>query len=240
MGDLDRADESLIPDLSFIDECPKTARNQFYIPTAANYQLATDNIMDLTHADHIHPLTLGGVFEGSTGRVFKRDGRIVMEWVNSGIAAPGIFQPKVPSPATCDYWIEVAWEAPAVMVLATAVVHQGQPRLATDVIQALHSMTPETSTTTHYWACSTRRVRLDDQAFTDALREAVGHAFTGEDKPMLEAQQRRMGDADLWSLNPLILPGDAGGVQVRRELARRIAAEAGASRPLQEQEPIPA
>jgi phenylpropionate dioxygenase-like ring-hydroxylating dioxygenase large terminal subunit len=54
---------------------------------------------------------------------------------------------------------------------------------------------------------------------------AVRHAFMNEDKPMLEAQQRHMGGADFWSLRPVLLPGDAAAIRVRRELAKLIETE---------------
>jgi vanillate O-demethylase monooxygenase subunit len=60
MGDPDLADPDLVPDLSFIDAVPPETHVKGLIPTAANYLLVADNIMDLTHADSLHPSTLGG------------------------------------------------------------------------------------------------------------------------------------------------------------------------------------
>ena len=42
---------------------------------------------------------------------------------------------------------------------------------------------------------------------------------------MLEAQQRAMGDAEFWSLKPVLLSGDAPAVRARRVLDKLIAAE---------------
>ena len=42
---------------------------------------------------------------------------------------------------------------------------------------------------------------------------------------MLEAQQRRIGDAEFWSLKPVLLAGDAGSVRVRRKLQQLVAEE---------------
>ena len=56
------------------------------------------------------------------------------------------------------------------------------------------------------------------------------HAFLDEDKPMLERIQRTMGGADLMSLKPVMLPGDAGAIRVRRLLDKLIADESGAAR----------
>jgi len=45
---------------------------------------------------------------------------------------------------------------------------------------------------------------------------------------MLEAQQRRIGTAEFWSLKPVLLAGDAGAVRVRRKLQALVAKEQGA------------
>ena len=233
MGDPERADPASIPDLSFIDETPETARIPLYMPTRAGYQLLTDNIMDLSHADFLHATSLGGVITDATARVFERDGALVADWTNPGCQAPGMFQARYPSPQPIDYWIEVAWRAPAVMVLGTTVVPQGQPPRWSDHIYALHNMTPETATTTHYFMCATRREQTEDAGFSAMLKGALEHAFLQEDKPMVEAQQAMMGDTDFTSLGPMLLRIDAASVRVRRELERRIAAERNA-------EPMPA
>ena len=58
------------------------------------------------------------------------------------------------------------------------------------------------------------------------MREILEQAFAGEDKPMLEKQQMRIGDADFLSLNPVMMNVDTAAVQARRALQRMIAAEA--------------
>ena len=196
-----------------------------YMPTAANYRLLTDNIMDLSHADYLHPTTLGGMMVDSKARSFERDDRIVAEWLAQNCDAPPAFQPLVPPPAKADIWIEVAWSAPAVMVLGTAAKPAGVRRTPADEAYTLHSMTPETSTKSHYFVCSTRRFLTHDPDFSAKLLVALKQAFEGEDKPMLEKQQQRMGTDDLWSLRPLLLSIDAAAVRVRRRLDQLIAVE---------------
>ena len=46
------------------------------------------------------------------------------------------------------------------------------------------------------------------------LMPGIGHL------PMLEAQQRVMGDAEFWDLKPILLPGDAAAVRSRRALGK--------------------
>jgi vanillate O-demethylase monooxygenase subunit len=53
--------------------------------------------------------------------------------------------------------------------------------------------------------------------------------FEHEDKPMIEAVARRMGGAELWSLKPVLLSGDAAAVRARRMLQALISKEAADS-----------
>jgi len=225
MGNADEADPGLIPDLGFIDQTPETARIRFHIPTLANYRLVTDNLMDLSHADYLHPTSLGGVMTGAQARTQLRDGTVISEWIKADCLAPARFHARVPPPQRADAWTEATWRAPAVMVIATALVPAGAGRGDEDVVRALHSMTPETATTTHYFVCGTRGDRLDDADYSERLRGMLEHAFVHEDKPMLEAQQSRLGASAFETRRPVLLAVDAGAMQVRRQLDRRIADE---------------
>ncbi|MGZ8348914.1 MAG: aromatic ring-hydroxylating dioxygenase subunit alpha, partial [Allosphingosinicella sp.] len=224
MGDPAQADPSKIADLSFIDETPETARIRFYMPTAANYQLLVDNIMDLSHADYLHPTTLGGIMTGSSATSREHGDRVVAEWLSQGCEPPPAFRPMVPS-GLADIWTEVVWSPPALMVLGTAAKPAGVPRTRDDEAYTLHNMVPETETTTHYFVCSTRRFLLDDAGFSAMLHQALVRAFTEEDKPMLEKQQAQMGTTDLWALGPILLKVDAAAVRVRRKLDKLIELE---------------
>uniref|UniRef100_B0T3Q9 Vanillate monooxygenase n=1 Tax=Caulobacter sp. (strain K31) TaxID=366602 RepID=B0T3Q9_CAUSK len=231
MGDTRKADPALIPDLSFIDETPETARICFYIPTAANYRLVVDNLMDLSHADYLHPTSLGGVMTGAEASTELAADGVVNTWINRNCLAPARFHARVPPPQRADAWTEATWRAPAIMVIGTALAPAGEPRRREDEIWALHSMTPETASTTHYFVCGTRGERLDDVEYSERLRGMLANAFINEDKPMLEAQQARMGGASLSSLRPVLLAVDAGAMQARAQLDRMIALEQDPSAP---------
>lgn len=222
MGDPEKADPATIPNLSFIDETPATARIFAFMPTAANYRLLTDNIMDLSHVDYLHPTTLGGTMLQAKATSREDDGRIVAEWLTVNCDAPEAYQPLVRSPEKADIWTQVTWSAPAVMILATSAVPTGKVRGPMDEFQTVHSITPETSTQSHYFVCSTRPIMTDSVEFTEMLRAALRTAFEDEDKPMLEKQQARMGTDDLWSLKPILLPIDAAAVRTRRKLDQLI------------------
>jgi phenylpropionate dioxygenase-like ring-hydroxylating dioxygenase large terminal subunit len=214
-----------IPDLSFIDATPQSARITSHMSVAAHYQLLTDNIMDLSHADYLHPATLGGMMTGAKTSVTAQGEQIKVVWNSLNCDAPPAFHAMVPPPGKADIWTQVVWSAPAVMVLATAAMPAGVPRSDADEAYTLHNMSPETDTTSHYFMCSTRRFLMDNQEFSTMLRAALTQAFEQEDKPMLEKQQQRMDTADFWSLEPVLLGIDTAAVLVRRALDRLIANE---------------
>jgi vanillate O-demethylase monooxygenase subunit len=228
LGEADLADASLVPDLSYIDETPPLARITGYMPTAANYQLLADNILDLSHADFLHPDTLGGI-NTTAKSTHRQDGeRVIVDWLAEDCVPPPAFRATLHGAERADIWTEVVWQAPAVMTLGVAAMVAGTPRRAEDEGYTLHNMVPETATTTHYFYCATRRFRIDDEGFTAFLEVALAQAFTQEDKPMLEKQQQRIGEAEFWDLQPVLLRIDGASTRARRLLEARIAAEAPA------------
>lgn len=225
MGDPEREDPGLIPDLSFIDETPPAARIYAYMPTTANYQIIVDNILDLSHLDYVHPETLGGMMTGAACDVQSGGDEILVEWRAHDAETPIGFKAMVPE-GKCDVRIKVTWQAPGLIVLDNAVTATGKEPDHDDHRLTLHNMTPESQTKTHYFMCTTRRFAVDDAGVTEQLRTALMRAFVEEDKPMLEKQQARMGNAEFWSLKPILLKIDSGAVRVRRKLDALITAEA--------------
>ena len=93
----------------------------------------------------------------------------------------------------------------------------------------IHAATPEAHQRTHQWFFGVNNQL--DQPEEERRRSTayVREIFVREDAPMLEAQQRRIAEADFWSLRPVLLPGDAGAVRARRKLAALIDAERSAA-----------
>ena len=225
-GAAESADPDLVPDLSIIDRVHENGKFRGYLPTAANYQLCTDNILDLSHTDYLHPETLGGggLTQAKPSVVTQGD-CLTIRWENLGEPAPPAFDRELSvQGGLSDTMTEVVWHAPAVMELSVTVESctPGGGRIST---KTMHIMTPETELKTHYFVLSTRDFHAEDAAINAAISAFVNNIFATEDKPMLEAQQARMGTPDLWATNPVILPIDTGAVQVRRIMERLIAAE---------------
>lgn len=230
LGEAAVADEELIPDFSFLDRADQRTRAAGYLPTNANYQLLTDNILDLSHADFLHPLldSAGGVRHDAPQLEELSDGSIKVCWT-WGPAPPLPFLAHLfPNTQGVYSRLLVRWYAPATMHLqiATALTANGLDEGVTG--DAMHIMTPETVDRTHYFYGGVRNYDVANSTYTAAFIDGIGNAFANEDKPMIEAVQRNMnGETDIFALRPLGLIGDAGGVRVREKLRRLIAAEAG-------------
>jgi len=229
-GDPAAADESLIPDFSHVTSAPDDATVRGHMPTACDYQLLVDNILDLTHADYLHAGLLGS---GALSRVRPQvadlgERGVRIAWLSGGDLAPHAFDMHLREHGRpTDQWTEVTWTAPGSMLLNVGATLQGEPRGQGVDTMNLHLATPQTATSCHYWFWTTRNFAIDPHANAE-IRGFVEHAFAQQDKPMLEAQQRRLGEAEFWSLNPVLLAGDAGAVRVRRKLQQLVAKEQGA------------
>jgi vanillate O-demethylase monooxygenase subunit len=221
------ADPALIPDLSDVTSAPEHASIRGYLPTACDYRLLADNILDLTHVDYLHPTSLGNGSVSRARAVVTELGprSLRVAWWVSGERAPPSFDPHLREPGRpADQWTEATWTAPCLMRLDVGATLQGEPRDQGVRVAALHLATPEVPGRTHYWYWSARSFAISEAANAH-IKPVIERAFIHEDKPMLEAQQRRLGGAEFWSLKPVLLPGDAGAVRARRKLDALIAAE---------------
>jgi phenylpropionate dioxygenase-like ring-hydroxylating dioxygenase large terminal subunit len=224
MGEPQKADAALIPNYSFLTDSPQTAVVTMYIPTACHYELLVDNIMDLTHALYLHSGSLGSeAITRSPAKVWEEGGGLQCNWWCTNAVAPPAFDQHLPRPGElADHWLEVRWDAPALLCLRAGATLMGQPREEGVDSLNCHLMTPETETTTHYFYGGVRTFNQHDGLFNERLRGFLEYAFAREDKPMIEAQQKSMGSSEFWTLKPVLLSIDTGPVRVRRVLEKLI------------------
>ena len=229
MGNPQRADPALIPDYSFVGR-PGWVTVKGTIYGQGNYELYTDNILDLGHAEFIHKNTVGApCFTYGKREMFQR-GQVV----HSNFHAPNDFLSPVLSMIfdrpgkRVDAQVEVQWSAPASMLLIHQFNDVGEPRQEEQGLGTYHVFTPETEATTYYFWVVSRKYRAEDAQLTRAILEGFRGTFEQEDKPMIAAQSAMMNGAEFWSLKPVLLEGDAAGVRARRILAKMIADEQAA------------
>jgi len=233
MGDAALADERLIPEFQFMDPAHWAVGTGSMV-VEAPYDLEIDNILDLSHIEFMHPL-LGSAQVRNAEIACTQEGDKV--WSKRFVRGETDVSPLVRKSfdipeGPMDRWMNVRWEAPANMAMWAGGVVSGQPMTQGIESAAAHCFTPENERSTHYFFAIAFPRALGPHA--EALAQEAALASRGpfefEDKPMLEAVARRMKGADLWSLNPVLLPGDAAAIRARRILAKKIAEEAAVAK----------
>ena len=217
-GDPDRADPALIPDFAFVD---REGMHRSRLVIRGNYELLTDNLMDLTHAEFLHVKSFGvngSIFSWRQSVLADEGGAISNNWDMEDVAAPMWAAAMLREGQGVDQWLHMRWHAPASMALTVGLARAGTERKDMVVPQMVnpHIVTPETRSSSHYF--------YDHEATPEA--EALARqVFVEEDAPMVEAAQEALGDRDFWDARPAILQSDAGAIRARRRLMQMRGAE---------------
>lgn len=225
-------DFSLLPDYSPLDEGPESGIAWTYMNLPVNYELIIDNVMDLSHIDHVHGeiITTRGKLSPIVPEVVETDHSVSARWEWSQQPAMMIFAPFLPNPdEEARQYFDITWRAPANIQLTVAATQEASG-FANAVDQYdLHTCTPADEFETHYFF-ATRRNHDEDNAEYNALKIAGMHAaFEDEDGPLVQAVQREMGTAEFFSLDPVLMSNDVAPVKVRRLLGRMIREEQAAT-----------
>jgi vanillate O-demethylase monooxygenase subunit len=227
LGDPKAASPAIVPDLSFIDSQPVHAFSKGYTHAGADHRLLEDNILDLSHSDYLHPATLGGgSFTRARATVEERGDSVFVRWEAKNEHAIPIWQSELPDPdMPVDMVTEVSWHPGGVMTLSTWTAPAAIQSDLEIITRNAHLVTPETPRSSHYFYCNSRNYRVDDEDYNSAISAGLDYAFRHEDKPMLEAQQLRVGDADLLDCSPALMRIDNASTRARRIYRRLVDAE---------------
>lgn len=228
LGDRALADPAQLPEFPVLDP-EKYAAGHGYLKAKAHYELESDNIMDLSHIEFLHPLFAteavrrGKIETSQEGNAIWSKRFITNDHLPSFLEEIFGLEPGT----AADRWLDCKWQAPALIELYSGATAAGRPREEGSEAPSVHFFTPETATTTHYFyaMCCPRSVGPMADEIARQQTEAVRGPFETEDLPVVEAQQEMIGDVDFMSLNPILLPSDAGAGRARRVLAKMIAEE---------------
>lgn len=232
-GDSGRADPELIPHFPYLADDSLWRVLSGHLQVAGNYQLVSDNLLDLTHAPYLHP---GFKMPGVTP---EQQLAATVTKVEQGERSVHYYRHRnglPPNQATIDLFgfpaqpaisrTHMHWYPPALIDFDNGTHFEGQTEMEGLCFPQAHCITPETETTCHYFFAAARNLKLDDPEIDAALTKVLDTAFRTQDEPMIEAVQRRMGPTgDLDSLGPVMLKTDAAPVLARRMLKAMIAAE---------------
>lgn len=231
MGDVTLADPSTVPDLHWNNDQQWTGDGET-IHAKCNYLLVIDNLMDLTHETFVHSSSIGHreIAEAPFDVTHDEKFVTVTRWMRD-INPPAFWKDALQKHTgwngNVDRWQIIRFEAPNTVTIDVGVAKTGTGAPEGDRSQGvngfvLHTLTPETETTCHYFWAICRNYRLNDQGTTQSHRMAVRNIFR-EDEAILEAQQDAIltnPDREFYNLNI-----DAGSMWMRRLVTKMIEKE---------------
>lgn len=209
MGDPGKADDGLIPPLVAWGH-PDYILGSGQLDYAAQAGLINDNLLDFSHIAYVHansfglgsemaethakitPLELGIRYErwmeNQTKNAASRDDAPVDTYMTYDFLVPGIFSMQVASfePGTAR---RIGYGVPNI------------DEAIRDVLISSQAVTPTGSKAARYFFCQGIHRRFGNEAMIGAMMAVLEKAF-GEDKVMIEAQQRVIDD----TLEPRVMP----------------------------------
>ena len=230
MGEPGLANPALVPDCSHHDNSKfRTIFDR--IPVPGNYELVSDNLLDLTHIRFLHKSFVAPKVKAFEYKLVQ-DGQTVRSIYNMRESErAGIMDVTWPqAPELLDIYVSMRWNAPANLTLTNRIVAAGSPEESGVLGMTSHLITPETATSSHYFWATSRDYLLDDAAFERRLHENTQRVITDEDAVMIGLVQRSMGQTgDIRALRAVILPTDGAAMRARLILGQLLKAENGAS-----------
>ena len=224
MGEPAQANPATIPDFSCHTD-PNYPSVQGMIEMHGNYELITDNLMDLSHAEFLHKGILGSDAIKRGQHELLQDGTTVWSnrWCPDGLAPPAWDHMFNDYGKPVDHWLYMRWDAPCHMLLDVGVAPKGRPRNEGIWVYGTDILTPKNETSTYYYWGIARSHDKDSADIDEKWTHAIKIAFGTQDKPMIEAQQNMLeslGVVDLDEVDPVLLPMDSATVRCRRVLDR--------------------
>jgi len=232
MGDPDQPDWEKFPDLPFLED-PTFRTVHEAVPYDGSYLLMHENLLDLTHFAYLHKDTFG------IGDYFL-DLPVTVQNTKEGVCCnridsdPARVLPQLPPDAQ-----ERAKGKPVERhdggTTISPAVHRGYAPIYIgaeddpdrEVVPSyiMHYMTPETSTSTHYFWSITTNVDIENDARYAMAKEFASTGFA-EDKWAAEEMQRLLDD-DHIEYKEMSIAGDKAGMLFRRVMLGWVVEEHG-------------
>lgn len=225
------ADPAKLPDWGPLVDGHPNGVGYTYLYVKAHYELIMDNVMDLSHVDHVHGeiISTRGQLTPLIPKVQESSRTISARWEWKQTPPVFVLNQFLPNPMEeAQHWLQVNWTPPASIQLSVGAT-QGEDYLDLDHTVGqydLHTVTPESADRTHYFFATRRNHIPEDAEYNKLKLKGMHDAFEQEDVPLLEQIQREMRSSDFLSLNPVLLSNDAAPVKVRRALSKLIQQEA--------------
>ncbi len=198
-GDPEHADTGKLPDYAYLVE-PGYAVVRGVMHVKANFRLVVDNLLDLSHAEYIHRNTVGtaGASASVKTSVAVGDNQLTVFRRVFNLPPSPVFRPYWKRTERADQYSNMSWFAPSNLQLNLGLMapseqegFQFQPAEGFHFPSA-HLLTPVDESSTLYFYAIARNFLTDDGALSDKIRKTFIQAFENEDRPVIEAVQRRL------------------------------------------------
>ena len=237
MGDAAKADPDLIPPAVGFDDPNWTLRSG-HMDYEANYLLINDNLTDFSHLSFVHANSFGATEAWARTRptvTLLDRGIRVQRWMVNGTRSD-VTRPDRSAPADVptEHWGTYDYLAPGILLMSSAILPEGtrdrfgggEPDLR-EVRPLNHNftsqaVTPMTDTTSRYYFSWGPRAEPGSDVAADAMLK-VAHMAFGEDRVMIEAQQRILNTTP--PRKDVLTSADVGPTQMRGVIERLIRAE---------------
>lgn len=242
MGDKAKADPDQIIDTGFMLDRQNFNGLVDHHVIAGNYMLVVDNLLDLTHAQFLHPETVFGIASHDRWHVNLDGGpkageeelqevwfeespdSLTVHQVMREKKQPPLWDPIVNYGDDTTVTSHITWFAPSNMDLTIELDGKTADKpMAT--MRVMHFMTPIDELSCYYFVGVFWDTNIHDEAAVDGVRAIVLQTLSEEDGPMIEKCQTYMGETtDLFSLRPLLLQTDGIAIKARRRMDKILAA----------------
>jgi vanillate O-demethylase monooxygenase subunit len=225
-------DPSRIPDFSIFDDPEPGAQTKFdSITMAANYELITDNLMDLSHTSFLHEGLLGTPAMTALAQVEQQGTTVTVSRYNRNVPVVKVYNLMFRQDGKpVDFWDTMRWDAPGCFLLDTGVHAPGESKDRGTGIYAVHLLTPETETSTNYLFSAVRQGIRNGQPPTPEIAAQIGEyrrmIFQTQDTLMIEAQQSVIDRFPAYTQRAALFAIDAGPARYKRVLRELLDAEA--------------
>jgi vanillate O-demethylase monooxygenase subunit len=225
-GDPEAADETLLPDTSWLDS-PQWTGFHGVLPLKARHLLLVENLLDLSHETFLHPTTIGNRAVAATPIDVTTTERVVSFTRHmTGIEAPPFYVHSMGLTSPVDRWQDGDFHPPGIFILHIRLAPTGTSEPEGFHMKVLYGLTPAAGGECHDFYAVCRDFALDDAGLTD-YQHKQQLAVMREDIGALEAQEHMVATSAGGAPESSIR-SDLAALRARRMLDRMRAAETAA------------
>ena len=229
MGEPSLATTTPVPDHSELEEQEGIGvQVGGYLHVESNYRLVADNLLDLSHAEFLHPsLSNPGSVSRTHFDSFEKDGAVVAHSYIKNDNITDFFQMlwEGEAPKKIDMILNVHWKPPATMRLDIEAKPLDGNNPTSLKTSGPHIITPETQDSCHYFFGNSGNMNLNSPMMKNIDPKVLGLVFEQEDVPIIEAQQQYIQFAKEQGLTMRLQAFDKAAYEANKQLDKLIANE---------------